>query len=119
METITIPGEVTVEPEVLETIVRFAAINVPGVVRLAEKDVDRLLGIPGKSAIVEVRGGKVWADLHVIAGPDMSLLRLGRAIQYEVSRAVQNMIGMPIDAVNVHIEDVVYPQAENLPEEAA
>ena len=119
METMTIPGAVTVEPEVLETIVRFTALNVPGVVRLAETDVDRLLGISGKSVVVDVRDGKLYADLHVIAGPDISLLRLGRAVQFEVTRAIQNMIGMLVDAVNVHIEDVVYPQAENLPEEIA
>ena len=54
METRAIPGKVTVEPEVLETIVRFTALNVPGVVRLVEKDVDRLLGLTGKSVVVEV-----------------------------------------------------------------
>ena len=117
METKAVPGVVTVEPEVLETIARFTALSVPGVVRVAEKDVDRVLGLPGKSVLVQVGDGKVRADLHIIAGPDISLLRLGRVVQYEVTRAIQNMIGMPVDAVNVHIEDVVYPQAENLPEE--
>jgi len=115
METGTIPGMVTVEPEVLETIARFTTLNVPGIVRIAEKDVDRLLGLPGKSVIVQVNADKVTVDLHVIAGPDMSLLRLGRAVQHEVTRAIQNMIGMPVGAVNVHIEDVVYPQAEDQP----
>jgi uncharacterized alkaline shock family protein YloU len=116
METQTIPGMVTVEPEVLETIARFSALNVPGVVQLVEKDVDRILGLPGKSVLVQVDAGKVTVDLSIIAGPDISLLRLGRAVQYEVTRAIQNMIGMPVDAVHVHIEDVVYPQAENQPE---
>ena len=116
METQAIPGKVTVEPEVLETIARFTALNVPGVVRIVETDVDRILGLTGKSVVVQVAEGKVTADLHIIAGPDISLLRLGRAVQYEVTRAIQSMIGMPVDAVNVHIEDVVYPQAEDLPE---
>lgn len=116
METQAIPGKVTVEPEVLETLARFTALNVPGVVRIVEKDVDRFLGISGKSVVVQVADGKVSVDLHVIAGPDISLLRLGRAMQYEVTRAIQSMIGMPVDAVNVHIEDVVYPPAEDTPE---
>jgi uncharacterized alkaline shock family protein YloU len=111
-----IPGAVTVEPEVLETIARLAALEIPGVVRIAEKDVDRFLGLTGKSVVVLVRDGRVTVDLHIIAGPDISLLRLGQTVQYEVTRAVQQMIGMPVDAVNVHIEDVVYPEAENLPE---
>ncbi len=111
-----IPGAVTVEPEVLETIARLTALEVPGVVRIAEKDVDRFLGITGKSVRVAVVDQRVKVDLHIIAGPNISLLRLGQAVQYSVTRAVQQMIGMPVDAVNVHIEDVVYPQAENLPE---
>ncbi|HOT93114.1 MAG TPA: Asp23/Gls24 family envelope stress response protein [Anaerolineae bacterium] len=116
METQIVPGVVTVEPEVLETIARFSALHVPGVVRIVEKDVDRILGLTGKSVLVQVNEGRVTVDLSIIAGPDISLLRLGRAVQYEVTRAIQNMIGMPVDAVHVHIEDVVYPQAENQPE---
>ena len=112
METGLIPGMVTVEPEVLETIARFTTLSVPGVVQLVEKDVDRLLGLQGKSVSVRVEGGKVTVDLSIVAGPDISLLRLGRTVQYEVTRAIQNMIGMPVDAVNIHIEDVVYPRSE-------
>lgn len=111
-----IPGAVTVETEVIETIARQAALEVPGVVRIVERDVDRLLGLPGKSVAIAVHEGQVWVDLYLIAGPDISLLRLGRAVQYEVTRAIQQMIGMPVNTVNVHIEDVVYPQPENLPE---
>jgi len=112
MQTVTIPGMVTVETEVLETIARFSALSVPGVVRLVEKDVDRILGLQGKSVVVHVDAGKVTVDLSIVAGPDISLLRLGRAVQHEVTRAIQNMIGLPVHAVNVHIEDVVYPQSE-------
>jgi uncharacterized alkaline shock family protein YloU len=111
-----IPGAVTVEPEVIETIARHAALEVPGVVRIAERDVDRILGLTGKSVVIAVQEGQVTVDLYLIAGPDISLLQLGRTVQYEVTRALQQMIGMPVDAVNVHIEDVVYPQQENLPE---
>ncbi len=117
METQAIPGKVTVEPEVLETIARFTALNVPGVVRIVEKDVDRLLGLSGKSVLVQVNEGQVKVDLYIIVGPDISLLRLGRAVQYEVTRAIQNMIGMPVEVVDVHIEDVVYPPPEDLPED--
>lgn len=119
METAIIPGMVTVEPEVLETIARFSALSVPGVVQLVEKDVDRILGLQGKSVGVQVGEGKVTVDLSIIAGPDISLLRLGRSVQYEVTRAIQNMIGMPVAAVNVHIEDVVYPKSEERDESLA
>ncbi len=112
MEPETIPGSVTVEPVVLETIARLTALGVPGVAGIAEREVDRLLGTTGHSVAVQVREGQVLVDLHILAGPDQSLLQLGRRVQHEVTRAVRQMIGMPVEAVNVHIEDVVYPPAE-------
>ena len=115
VETKEIPGAVTVEPEVLETIARLAALEVPGVVRIAKKDVDRILGT-GKSVCVLVKEDAVAVILHIVAGPGISLLRLGQTVQYEVTRAIQQMIGMPVKSVDVHIEDVVYPQPESLPE---
>jgi uncharacterized alkaline shock family protein YloU len=115
METDTIPGAVTVEPTVLETIARLTTLEVPGVEGIAERDVDRLLGVVGKSVAVQVKDGRVLVDLHIVAGADQSLLQLGRKVQHEVTRAVQQMIGMPVEAVNVHIEDVVYPETEEWP----
>jgi uncharacterized alkaline shock family protein YloU len=112
MEPNAIPGAVTVEPEVLETIARLTALGVPGVAGIAERDVDRLLGTSGHSVVVQVHDGRVVVDLHILAGPDQSLLQLGRRVQHEVTRAVRQMIGMPVEAVNVHIEDVVYSPAE-------
>jgi len=106
----TVAGVVTVEPTVLETIVRLTVAEVPGVVNVAERDVDRLLGVTGKSVCVEVKDGRVTVDVHIVAGPDQSLLQLGRLVQREVTRAIQQMVGMTVDAVNVYIEDVVYPE---------
>ncbi len=108
-----IPGKITVEPAVLETIARLTVLNVSGVSRIAEKDVDRLLGRTGKMVNVEVRDGRVYVDLHVIAEPGVSLLQLGRSIQVEVMQSIQKMIGMTVEVVNVYIEDVVFPDAES------
>jgi len=106
-----IAGLVTVETSVLEVIARSTALEIPGVAGIAERDVDRFLGISGRAVTVEVRDDKVIADLHLIAGPNVSLLQLGRKVQYEVTRVIQKMLGMPVEAVNIHIEDVVYPDA--------
>ncbi len=115
MERMTIPGAVTVEPSVLETIVRLATLDVPGVTGVDERDVDRFLGVAGKAVAVLVKEGRVVVDLHIVAGPEQSLLQLGRRVQHAVTREIQQMIGMPVDAVNVHIEDVVYPEPEEWP----
>lgn len=111
MENIVIPGKVTVEPGVLETIARLTTREVPGVVKIAEQtDVERFLGLSGKSVQVRVAEGRVSVDLHIMAEPGISLLQLGRAVQKDVTQAIQKMIGMPVEAVNVYIEDVLFPE---------
>jgi uncharacterized alkaline shock family protein YloU len=111
-----IPGKITVDPSVLETIARLTTNEVPGVVRVAEKtDVERFLGIGGRPVMVQVCEGHVCIDLHIIAEPGISLLALGRQVQTEVTQAVQRMIGMPVDEVNVYIEDVFFDELKPLP----
>ncbi|MFP4393852.1 MAG: Asp23/Gls24 family envelope stress response protein [Anaerolineales bacterium] len=109
-EVLDIPGSVTTEPEVLEMMVWLAANEVSGVVKIKYEELDRFLG--SKPVSVQVENGRVTVDLHVIAKPNQSLLQLGRKIQREVTRTIQQMIGMPVNAVHVYIDDVVYPQSE-------
>jgi uncharacterized alkaline shock family protein YloU len=110
METQPKIGQITVAPEVLETVARLTTLAVPGVVRLATPPgVQRLLRLDGVR--IEVAGNSVRAQVYVVAGPDVSLLNVGRQIQSEVTRAIQDMIGMRVEAVDVHIEDVTYPPA--------
>lgn len=108
-----IPGKVTIETEVLETLARLTAQEVSGVARIAQKtDVERFLGLGGRSVQVRVSEGRVGIDLHIMAEPGISLLRLGRAIQKHVTQAVQQTIGMPVEVINVYIEDVIFPNSE-------
>ena len=65
--------------------------------------------------------GKSWEllvvdDASTDRTPD-ALLELGREIQHETSRAINDMLGMHVGEVNVHIQDVVAPTADSQPEE--
>jgi len=116
MENKVIPGKVTVEPGVLETIARLTTRGVPGVAKIAEQtDAERFLGLSGKSVQVHVSEGRVSVELHIMAAPDISLLQLGRSVQKSVTEAIQKMIGMPVEAVNVYIEDVVFAPSATEP----
>jgi len=104
-------GTVCISQQVLVTIARLTTLSVPGVARMFRTlpgKVDRLL--KGKGAgdgvRVEVVDGAVLVDLHIVAGRDLSIYELGREIQAHVSRAITDMVGMPVLAINVHVEDV-------------
>ncbi len=104
-------GTVRISRQVLVTIARLTTLSVPGVVRMFRSlpsGVDRLLkgrGV-GDGVHVEVVDGAVLVDLHVVAARKTSICELGREIQAHVSRAITDMVGMPVLAVNVRVEDV-------------
>jgi len=78
-------------------------------------DMKRMLGQPGRGSGVglSIKDNSVEIDLYVIAEPEANLLRLGQTLQNEVSRAIQDMIGMEVLVVNVYIQDVDFPLVRN------
>jgi uncharacterized alkaline shock family protein YloU len=108
METQPMIGKITIAPQVLETTARLTTLAVPGVARMSPPSgVPRLLRQDGVG--IEVVGNRVRVTLHVVAEPDANMLSIGRQIQAEVARVIQDMIGMEVQSIDVHIEDVAYP----------
>jgi uncharacterized alkaline shock family protein YloU len=114
----SVPGTVTIAPEVLVTIVRLATQDIPGVHAMSTdwtRDVNRFLGDTrvGDGVETQVQGERVSIDLYVVVEPDANMLELGRRIQAEVTRSVEELLGMQVQEINVHIEDVHYSLAES------
>jgi uncharacterized alkaline shock family protein YloU len=112
METQPKIGKITIAPEVLETVARLTTLAVPGVVRMSiPLGLQKVLGHEGvKIAVVE---DQVYVDVHVVTDPNASMLQIGHQIQTEVTRAIQDIVGMQVDTVNVHIEDVTHSVAQD------
>ena len=109
----TVPGIVTISPEVLVTIAQLTTQDIPGVHEMSidwTREVNRFLGNErvGDGVQIQVEGNQVVVDLYIIVEHTVNMLQLGRAIQAEVTRAIEEMVGMDVRAVNVHIEDVHY-----------
>ena len=104
-------GTVTIDPSVLVSIARLSALSVSGVCRMSDRSPGRILGTgsTGEGTRVVVADHTVIVDLYVIVHSGMSMLQVGRAVQAEVTRAIEEMVGMPVREVNVHIEDVQFP----------
>jgi uncharacterized alkaline shock family protein YloU len=111
-------GTVHVSPQVLATIARLTTLSVPGVVRMYH---DLTTGFDSRlkrhtvreGVSIEVADNAVSVDVYIIAGPHTNLYELGKAIQGLVSRAIQELVGMPVLAVNVHVQDVQNAPAED------
>jgi uncharacterized alkaline shock family protein YloU len=110
-------GKVTLAPGVLTTIVRLTVQADDGVAHLCRdwrSDVGRMLGVETveDGVRVDVQGNSVGVDVHLVAKPHANLLHLGRRLQNEIARAISEMVGLVIREVNIYIEDVEFPTAE-------
>lgn len=108
-------GKATVSPEVLTTIARLAALEVPGVSRLAPVagGVNRLFRRGTNEGVrIEAKDNLVQVDLYLILKEDVNIREVSRNVQQNVARAVQEMVGMDVGEVNIHIEDIHYEDSE-------
>lgn len=103
-------GKVTIAPNVLVTIVQKTALSVPGVARLSENvpGVQRLLGLhtTAEGVQVSIAENQVKVDVYLVARRGFELLEMGRKLQRDVTRAIEDIVGMRVREVNVHIEDI-------------
>lgn len=107
-------GKTTIAPDVLVTIARLSTLSVPGVAHMGQAPVavDRLFQrAPTEGVRIEVRQLAVMVDLYVVIQHDANVRDVCREIQATVARAIQEMVGMHVLAVNVHVEDVSFADA--------
>lgn len=111
------PGKTTIDVDVLLTIVRLTTLNVPGVSRMSRVPTKLVRSIfPKKHAdqgvYIDVEDDIVNADLYVILKNDVNIRDVGRNIQTAVARAITEMIGMQVGQINIHVEDIDYPDKD-------
>jgi uncharacterized alkaline shock family protein YloU len=113
----TVPdGKITVSPEVLLEIIEQAALYTEGVVGMASVPprVDRLFRrlVMAEGIQLEIHDDSVTVDVYLIVRA-VDLMALSQRVQKEVIRAMDKLVGLQVRAVNVHIEDVEYPNNGN------
>jgi uncharacterized alkaline shock family protein YloU len=106
-------GKVTVAPSVLTSIVRLTALEQEGVHRLAPVPRPMRGLLTGSRAdegiLLGIGDEGVSLELHVVAEANTNMLKLGDTLQAEVTRAIEEMVGLPVKSVDVYIDDVYLP----------
>ena len=107
-------GRIEVAPEVLTTIAHYATLRMEGISRTAAvpSDVARLFrrSIQHNGILLDLADDHVKFDIYVIMDPNVNIMETSRALQAAVVEAIDTMVGIPVAAVNVHVEDVVQAQ---------
>jgi uncharacterized alkaline shock family protein YloU len=109
-------GRIEVAPGVLATIAQVAALRVDGVAKMSAipADMARLFRRSPRTEgiLLDVSDNKVGFDIYVIMDPHVNIMETSRNVQSAVVEAIDTMVGIPIDAVNIHVEDVIYALGE-------
>ena len=111
-------GKTTVAPDVLVTIARLSALSVPGVSRMANVSggVNRLFQRGVHDGVrIEVEENVIVANLYLVLKPDVNIREVSRNVQQQVARALQEMVGMDVGEIEIHIEDIDYEDLEAKP----
>lgn len=109
------PGKTTISIDVILTIASLTTLDVPGVSRMSRLPSRRfksmLLHRQDEDGLhIEVVDDTVYTEIYVILDSNVNIREVGRNIQIAVSRAITDMIGMQVGFINVHVEDIDYPE---------
>ena len=104
-------GEVMIADDVIATIAGLAATEVEGVSAMQGNATNELVGKLGmknltKGVRIKVTEAGVAADLSVQMRYGYSIPKTCKAIQEKVNAAIENMVGLTVTVVNVHIVGV-------------
>jgi uncharacterized alkaline shock family protein YloU len=99
-------ASLAVSQGVIRDLVRLAAMEVPGVLRVgwAGSPLRRL--VVGRPVAVRVRGGAVEARVVVVARPAQPLASLAADVQAAVGAAIERLLGLELGQVTVRIDGV-------------
>lgn len=105
------PGVTSIAPGVLVRVAQLTALTVEGVTGMADVPggVNRLFRKgSGEGVRIEIENNSVSADLHLILEHGVDVRAVSREVQREVARAMEEMVGMHVERVDVHIEQIEF-----------
>lgn len=107
-------GDVKISEDVLATISVLAAESVEGVVKLQtslKASVTDILGVKNIARGVKVSVGEHEAivDLHITVEYGRNIVDIAKVVQDKVKEAIENMTGLEVVEINVHVSGIAMP----------
>ena len=111
-------GHIRIANEVVSVIAGIAAMEIDGVAGMASGGlvggISEMLGRKnlGKGVKVEVGERECTIDIYIIVHYGVRIPQVAERVQDNVKRAVENMTGLRVRGVNIHIQGVAFPEPE-------
>ena len=101
-------GRITISSEAIAQIVAETALECYGVVAMKGSLRGQLARARGRPRDIEVRqnGAGVTVDVHVVVEYGLNLAEVASTVSSRVSYEVERLTGLPVSAVEVHVDDV-------------
>lgn len=99
-------AELTVARTVVEELIRLAAMEVPGVVRVDRSGPASLAALLGRSVVRRIDGRRVDVRLTIVARPGHPLVPLTRQVRAAVAAAVERLVGLEAGDIVVVVDGV-------------
>lgn len=104
-------GEVMIADDVIATIAGLAATEVEGVSAIQGNVTNELVGKLGmknlsKGIRIKVEEDGVSVDLSILMCYGYSIPKTCKEVQEKVKNAIENMVGLSVEVINVHIVGV-------------
>ncbi len=96
----------SVGPGVIREMVRLAALEVPGVMRVGRGGPRWRDAIAGSPVRIRVRDGRVHVTLWLVARPRQPLVPLTAQVREAVGAAVVRLLGLELGGVTVLVDGV-------------
>lgn len=115
-------GSVRIADEVVATIAGLAAIEIPGVAGMSggiAGDITEMLGKKSlsKGVKVKIENNDAFIDLYMIMDYGVKFHEVAREAQHKVKLSVENMTGLNVKFVNIHIQDVKFGEEQIIEKE--
>lgn len=105
-------GRIEVAPEVILTIARTITLANEHVVKMGVPSSAGLFrrSIKREGVVVQYDDDKLVFDIYVHMNPYGNIREASRSLQSAIVEAMDNMVGIPVEAVHIHVEDVTYTE---------
>ena len=111
------PGQIEISPTAIATLAAQAVTQAYGVVGLATKNfadsvARALAGDSHRGVIVSVNGERIEIDLYVVIEYGTRITSVAASVQNLVRFNVEKALGVPVAAVNVHVQGLRVSSAD-------
>jgi uncharacterized alkaline shock family protein YloU len=96
----------TVGRPVLDELVRLAALEVSGVVRVGRVGMLRRAPFSAPAVVSRVEDGRADVWISIVARPGRALVPLTRQVRATVSAAIERLVGLQVGVVDVFVDGV-------------